>query len=92
MWRAVALRLPPLNQFVDRTSVATQRYNVAAHMHGERHHAQRLWRSHFVLSARILLLPRETGLEPDISKRLRYTTLLAPTVADLYWRRYHGQA
>ena len=32
-----------------------------------------LLRSHFVLSGRILLLPRETGLPPDISKWLRYT-------------------
>jgi hypothetical protein len=31
-----------------------------------------IWRSHFVLSGRILLLPGETGLAPDISKRRRY--------------------
>ena len=31
-----------------------------------------LWQGHFVLSGRILLLLCETGLEPDISKRLRY--------------------
>ena len=33
-----------------------------------------LWRGHFVLSSRVLLLSRETGLPPDISKRLRHSS------------------
>ena len=43
--------------------------------------ADELWRSHFVLSGRILRLPCETGLEPDIIKRLRY---LPNTVVKAY--------
>ena len=45
-----------------------------------------LWRSHFVLSGRVLPLSRETGLPPDVSSRLRYTTTMFAKLREIFHR------